>query len=274
MTDGSIALALGGGSALGWAHIGVLRVLEEEGISVRAIAGTSIGALAAVAYASGRLNVLEQIARDTTRRRVLGYLDPALGRGAWLGGRRVARQLATHFAGIRLEALPIPIALVAADLDTGEEVRLTSGPADSAVSASIALPGLFRPVPRDGRVLIDGGMVANVPIAAARALVPRLPVVAVDLMGDYAGHARAAGPALRRSATGAVRSAFLMMMAQQTRQAARIDPPDVLVTMPVGHIGTGAFARAAELIQIGALRTRAAMPAIRALQSACKSGTP
>ncbi|WP_404712703.1 patatin-like phospholipase family protein [Sphingomonas sp. MMS24-J13] len=269
---GGVALALGGGAARGWAHIGVLRVLEEEGIHVGAIAGTSIGAMAALCFAGGRLDVLEAIARGATHGRVLAYLDPHLGRGGWLGGRRIARELNLYFAGLRLEDLPIPTALIAADLDTAEEVRLITGPAISAVQASIGLPGVFYPTMRDGRALIDGGMVANLPIAAARSLAPGLPVIAVDLMGDYEGYARASSTKGQRSALSTVRAAFLMMITQQTKLVTSIDPPDVLITVPAGHIGTGAFTRADELIALGRDATKTKLPAIRAAMAAQKIG--
>lgn len=263
-----IALALGGGAARGWAHIGALHVLQEEGIQVDAVAGTSIGALAALCFVTGRLDILEGIALGATHRRVLAYLDPQLGRGAWLGGRRIARELTTHFAGLQLEDLPLPIALVAADLETAEEVRLTSGPAISAVQASIGLPGIFRPIDRNGRLLIDGGMVANVPIGAARALAPDSPVIAIDLMGDYAGYIRASSHDERRSALSTLRSAFLMMVTQQTRLAVALDPPEVMVSIPAGHISTGAFTRAAELIRLGREAMISALPAIKSAQKA------
>src|SRR4051812_13930089 len=234
--ESGVSLALGGGAARGWAHIGALHVLREAGIRVEAVAGTSIGALAALCLATGRLVILEEIALGTTYRSVFAYLDPNLGRGAWLGGRRIARELAAHFADLQLEDVPVPIALIAADLQTAEEVRLTSGPAISAVQASIGLPGIFKPIARDGRLLIDGGMVANVPIAAARALAPDRPVVAIDLMGDYAGYIRASTRDGERSALGTLRSAFLMMVTQQTRQAVALNRPDVLISIPAGHI--------------------------------------
>jgi len=258
-----VALALGGGAARGWAHIGALQALQEEGIGIAAVAGSSIGALAALSFAADRLDILEAIALGATHRHVLAYLDPHLGRGAWLGGRRIARELEQHIGAIQLEDLPIPTALIAADLRTGEEVRLTSGPAVTAVQASIGLPGIFRPIERDGRLLIDGGMVSNLPVGAARVLAGSRPVVAIDLMGDYAGYIRASSPDGHPSALGTVRSAFLMMTVQQTRQAVALDPPDVLVTIPAGHISTGAFTRAAELIRLGREAVTAALPAIR-----------
>jgi len=262
-----VALALGGGAARGWAHIGALQALQEEGIRIEAVAGTSIGALAALSFAADRLDILEAIALGATHRHVLAYLDPHLGRGAWLGGRRIARELEQHIGEIRLEDLPIPTALIAADLKTGEEVRLTSGPAVTAVQASIGLPGIFRPIERDGRLLIDGGMVSNLPVGAARVLADGRPVVAIDLMGDYAGYIRASSPDGHPSALGTVRSAFLMMTVQQTRQAVALDPPDVLITIPAGHISTGAFTRAVELIRLGREAVTAALPAIRSAET-------
>jgi uncharacterized protein (DUF924 family)/predicted acylesterase/phospholipase RssA len=244
-----------------------LHALQEQGIAISAVAGTSIGALTALCFAADRLDVLEGIALGATHARVLAYLDPYLGRGAWLGGRRIARELELYIGAMRLEELPIPISLVAADLNSGEEVRLTSGPAVTAVQASIGLPGIFRPIERDGRLLIDGGMVSNLPIGAARAIAGDSPVIAIDLMGDYVGYVRASSPDGHPSALGAVRSAFLMMTIQQTRQAVAINPPDVLVTIPAGHISTGSFTRAAELIRLGHEAVIAALPAIREAQA-------
>lgn len=257
-----IALSLGGGAALGWAHIGVLRVLQEEGIPIGAVAGTSMGALAALSLAAGRLDALEAMARGTTRRRIWSYLTPFAGRGAMLDGRRVSRDLATHFADVTLDTLPLPIALVAADLATGEEVWLSRGPAIPAVLASMALPGLFRPVTIGGRTLIDGGMAAIVPVRAARAIAPGLPLLAIDVIGNYADRARAR-PARPPSAFGMARSGFLMMMARQTTLAFALDPPDVALRLPVGRFHGGAFAQADELIAIGRAATVEALPMIR-----------
>ena len=270
---GGIALALGGGAALGWAHIGVLRVLEEANIPIVAVAGTSIGALAGVCLAADRLDVLEKIARGTTRASILAYLDPHLRRGAWLGGRRIARELAQHLGDRAFEELAMPAAVIAADLDTAEAVCLASGPVIPAVTASMALPALFRPVKLDGRVLIDGGMLVNLPVGAARKLAPGRPIVAVDLMGDYLGHVRATAGPRERSALSTLRSAVLMMMYQLERQALALDPPDLVVTIPAGHRSTADFHRADELIELGRAAATAALLAIRALVPAQEAGT-
>ena len=254
-----IALALGGGAALGWSHIGVLQVLEEEGIAVGAIAGTSIGALAALSYASGRLKALEEVAMAFTRRNFLSYFDIRPSAGALIGGARIEALLREHFGDLRLEDLPLPTALVASDLASVGEVRLRQGQAVPAVRASMALPGIFRPVEVEGRWMVDGGCFAVVPLAAARELAPGLPLVAVDLVSDYAGLKEPP-----RNWRTAMRAAFLMTMTQQIRQAARLDPPDVMIRVPVSHMSAGSFHRAAEFIAIGRATTVEALPQIRA----------
>lgn len=259
-----IALALSGGAALGWAHIGALRLLAEHEIPIGAVAGSSIGALAALCLAHHRLDALEEIAATATPRRILAYLDLDIHRGAFLGGRRIARELALHFGDIQLQDLAIPTAIVATDLDDACEIRLTEGSAIEAVRASMALPGLFRPVFHGGRMLIDGGVIANLPVAAARALCPQLPVVAIDLIGDYAGHV---GPlrGLPRSAFTILRSAFQIMAVQQTRDAIALDRPDIVVVPAIGHLGAVAFTHASELMALGREATLAALPQIKAL---------
>ncbi|WCT73296.1 patatin-like phospholipase family protein [Sphingomonas naphthae] len=271
-----ITLALGGGAALGWAHIGVIRTLQDAYIPIGAVAGTSMGAIVGACLAAERLDHLEEIARTANRRTVLGFLDPALNRHGLIGGRRVVREMIDHIGPeTLLENLSIPAAMVAADLMTGEEVRLTHGPLIPAVRASIAVPSLFTPVKVDGRWLIDGGMVANVPVAAARAIGGAATLVAVDLFADYAGHAAAAMPDGRpRNALKTGRAGFLMLMRAQGMLTVRLNPPDALITPAIGHISTGAFLSAEELIEAGRVAAQAALPMIRAAITAQKSGNP
>lgn len=255
-----VVLALGGGAALGWAHLGVLAGLAEARVPIAAVAGTSMGALAGVCLAAGRLDALEEIARGATRKRVIGYLDPHWGRGAWLGGRRIARELDLHLGPHQLDALAMPCACVAADLSTGAEVRLTSGPAALAVQASIALPGVFRPVRIEGRWLIDGGMVALVPVAAARALAPARPLVAVDLFGD---HLRPGPPP--RTGWSINRRGFQILLATLTAQALALDPPDLILRPTLGRFSMTSFTSAEALIALGREAATAALPRLRAL---------
>jgi NTE family protein len=271
----TIALALGGGAALGWAHIGVLRALEEGGIEVGAVAGTSIGALAAVCLAADRLGTLEEIARSANLRTMLRYLDPHMRRGAVLGGRAIARELQLHLGHLAFEDLAIPAAAVAADLATGEAVILDKGPVADAVRASMALPGIFHPVIHEARVLIDGGAVMPVPVSVARDLGGDMPVVAVNLQGDYANRANATGLRNGRRFTtiGVVRSAAGLLFARLARQSLELTPPDLEIAPRVGHIEVHHFMRAHELIEIGRSATEDALPAIRALLPARNLGT-
>lgn len=267
-----IALALGGGAGLGWAHIGVLRALNEAEIRITAFAGTSIGSLAAVCAGAHQLDTLEGLARSANLRMVLRFLDPHWKSGAMLGGREIQRHLELHLGHIRFQDLHVPVSAVAADLLTGEAVILDRGPVARAVRASMALPGIFHPVEIDGQLLIDGGVAMPVPVAAARKLAPGQPLLAINLLGDYQGRARQ----LRRtwterrsvSALGVVRAATALMTASLTRQSLSVDPPDLQLDLPVGHIDAGNFTRAQELIEIGRAAISDALPDIHALISA------
>lgn len=264
-----IAIALGGGAALGWAHIGVLRALQENGIPIRAAAGTSIGALAAVAYAAGKLDPLERIARSTNWLRVLSYLDIHFRPGAMLGGRGILRDLEMHFSRLQFQELLIPSAAVACDLVSGRPVVIDRGPVNPAIMASIAIPGLFRPVQFDGKVLVDGGVVMPVPVLAARQLAPHLPVLSVNLQGDYHGRRVAtairARPARNHPSMAVVRASTMLLMAELARHSLALDPPDYALTLPVGHVEIHDFTRADELIAIGRRTVEEQIDDIRAL---------
>lgn len=264
-----IALALGGGAALGWAHIGVLRALQEHRIPIRAITGTSIGALAAVCYAAGRLDPLERIARSTNWLRVLSYLDIHFRPGAMLGGRGILRELEMHLGRLQFQELLIPSAVVACDLVAGEPLIIDRGPVTPAIMASIAIPGLFRPVQYEGKFLVDGGVVMPVPVAAARKIAPNLPIVSVNLQGDYHGRRVAtairARPARNHPSMAVVRASTMLLMAELARHSLALDPPDHALTLPVGHVEIHDFTRADELIAIGRRTVEAELDAIRAL---------
>ncbi|WP_340314769.1 patatin-like phospholipase family protein [Rhizorhabdus argentea] len=264
-----IAVALGGGAALGWAHIGVLRELKDQGIAVRAAAGTSIGALAAVCFAAGKLDALERIARSTNWLRVLSYLDLHMRPGAMLGGRGILRDLELHLGRLQFQELWIPSAAVATDLVTGKPLIIDRGPVNPAIMASIAIPGLFRPVQYDGHVLVDGGVVMPVPVAAARKIAPSLPVLSVNLQGDYHGRrvtaAIRAQPKRSHPSLAVVRASTMLLMAELARHSLALDPPDLGLTLPVGHVEIHDFTRADELIAIGRRSVVEQIEEIRAL---------
>lgn len=261
-----LALALGGGAGLGWAHIGVLRALIARGVTIDAVAGTSIGAVAAVCVAADRLDVLEELARSASPRKVMRYLDVDLRRGSLLGGRAVTRELRHHFGHDRLEDLAIPCAVVAADLVSGAAVVMTHGGVVDAVRASIAIPGIFPPLRRGDAILVDGGVVTPVPVAAARAL-SNAPVLAVNLQGDYVRRAAKGLPERLRILTPmrVGRAGITLLLAEFARKSLLIDPPDFELALPVGHIHVRNFTKAHELIDIGAAAVAAAWPEIARL---------
>ena len=180
-----IGLALGSGSARGWAHIGILQGLKECGIQPTVVAGASVGTLVGAAYASGQLETLETWVRQLTRMDVWRLLDTTFRGGGVMSGNRLMRAIGEQIEDRKIEELPIAFAAVTADLDTGQEVWLREGPMLSAARASSGLPGLFSPMWYQDRWLIDGGVVNPVPVSLCRALGADY-VIAVNL-NSYLG---------------------------------------------------------------------------------------
>src|SRR3954470_978064 len=178
-----IGLALGGGAARGWAHIGVMRVLEREGIVPDVIAGSSVGAVVGGCYAAGKLDEVEAFARSLTKRRVMGLLDFHISGSGLIGGDRLRRLLERDLGPMRVEDLPIRFATIVTELGTGHEIWLTRGPLVAAMRASYALPGILDPVRLGGRWLMDGALVNPIPITTARALGADI-VICVNLNSD------------------------------------------------------------------------------------------
>ena len=165
-----IGLALGSGSARGWAHLGVLHALEERGVRPAVITGASVGALVGAAYASGQHHDLEEWVRTLTRVDVWRLLDTTFRGGGVMRGNRLMQAIGEQIDDRRIEELPIAFGAVAADLNTGEEIWLRKGPMLSAVRASSGMPGLFTPMWYQDRWMIDGGVVNPVPVTLCRAL--------------------------------------------------------------------------------------------------------
>ena len=185
-TQPKIGLALGGGGAKGWSHIGVINALEHLGIRPTIIAGTSMGALVGAAYASDRLAKLEKWARPMTWKDVIGYLDISISGGGFIHGEKLLDEMQKQaFDNVPIETLPKTFGAVATQLRTGQEVWLRDGPLMESVRASIALPGIFTPVKQGGNWLIDGGLVNPVPVSLCRALGADI-VIAVSLYTEIA----------------------------------------------------------------------------------------
>ncbi|MDD5704827.1 MAG: patatin-like phospholipase family protein [Kiritimatiellae bacterium] len=176
-----IGLALGGGGARGWAHLGVLRRLQELRLPIACVAGTSMGAIVGAAFAAGRMDVLEDLARHLDWKRAAQlFLEVGLPRSGLLTGSHIERFLKDMLAVEKIADLGLPFAAVAADIESREEVVLRHGNVVAAIRASIALPGIFTPAHYDGHHLIDGGMINPLPVNVARAMGADI-VIAVDV---------------------------------------------------------------------------------------------
>lgn len=173
-----VGLALGSGGARGFAHLGVIKVLREEGIPIDLIAGSSMGALVASFYGAG-LDVerLYKLSRVFKRKYYLDFTVPKMG---FIAGKRVKELIRIFTHGKRIEELDIPIGVVATDLYSGEKVVFKSGPIAETVRASIAIPGIFVPEKLDGRLFVDGGVVDMIPVSVAKEMGADI-VIAVDV---------------------------------------------------------------------------------------------
>jgi NTE family protein len=275
-----VGLALGGGSARGWAHIGAIRALEQSGVRPDIVCGTSIGALVGAAYAAGELDRLEQWALGLGIKDVVGLMDVRLSSGL-MKGERLMDFFRRNFADRPIEELTLPFAAVATALQTGAEIWLRRGSTLDAVRASIALPGLIAPVLHEDLVLVDGGLVNPVPVSLARAMGADV-VVAVDLGSDLMGrHLRAhhspqgpiaaVGDWIRKlqedrdvpatavsvgqlampSLFEVVASSINIMQVRIARSRMAGEPPDVIVAPRLAHLRLLDFHRAKEAIDEG-----------------------
>jgi NTE family protein len=178
-----VAVALGSGGARGYAHIGALQVLEEEGFEVVSVAGSSMGAVVGSIYAAGHLAPFTEWVTGLSQRDVVRLLDPAIGTPGVIKAERVIAKMRDLLAGARIEDLPIPFTAVATDLLGRRAVWFRDGPTDVAVRASIAMPGIITPIVVNGRLLSDGGMLDPVPVAAAQSARAEL-LIAISLLGE------------------------------------------------------------------------------------------
>src|SRR5574343_1134792 len=181
-----IGLALGGGAARGFAHVGVIQVLEEAGLHPQLVAGTSAGSLVAALYASGKTSQeLRRVAETMEEAEITDWMLPILNRGA-LRGEALAKYVNTQVGGKAIEQMKIPLGIVATDLRTGEAVTFRRGNTGSAVRASSAVPAVFQPVRIGEREYVDGGLVSPVPVKQAREMGANF-VIAVDISSDPEG---------------------------------------------------------------------------------------
>ena len=182
-----LGLALGGGAARGFAHVGVIQVLEEAGIQPELVVGTSAGSLVAALYASGKTSAqLKRVAETMEEAEITDWMMPILNRGA-LRGEALARYVNSQVGGKLIEQMKLPLGIVATDLHSGDPVLFRRGNTGSAVRASSAVPAVFQPVKIGNREYVDGGLVAPVPVKQARDMGANV-VIAVDISSDPEGN--------------------------------------------------------------------------------------
>jgi NTE family protein len=305
MTSPRIGLALGGGGARGWAHIGVLRALERAGIKPDVVCGTSVGALVGALALAGRLDALEDWVLGLNRFRLAGYLDFRV-RGGMISGNRLTAALREQLGDLTIEELPVPFACVATDLLTGHEVWLRQGNVVEMLRASFSLPGLFSPVEVDGRWLVDGALVNPLPVSVCRAMGARV-VIAVNLNADPIGRIRMPGQRIARaigfdlvpghlqgrghglgswlrrlfgrepdapSLFGAMVQSLNILLDRVTRSRLAGEPPDVTISPRLGHIGLLEFDRAAEVIAEGSAAAERQRPLLAEIISLLGGSRP
>jgi NTE family protein len=290
-----LALALGAGAARGWAHVGVIRALEEAGIRPGIICGTSIGALVGAAYAAGELTRFEHWITRLKLMDVVGFMDLSLS-GGLIKGEKLMGFFKHSFSDRPVQTLELPFGAVATDLHSGAEVWLREGSTADAVRASIALPGLLTPATIGTRTLVDGGLVNPVPVSLARAMGAQI-VIAVDLNADILGRhtnetaqtddAASEGalsqwltrmqaklgvqwPRLSEGRSPPVPSLFdvvaasiNIMQVRITRSRMAGEPPDAVITPRLSSLGLMDFHEAERAILEGRRATNAALGAIR-----------
>ena len=248
-----IGLALGGGAARGFAHVGVIQVLEEAGIMPDLVVGTSAGSLVAAIYASGKSgSQLQQIAEDMEEATLTDWTLPIFSRGV-LRGEALARYVNKLVAGRLIEAMVIPLGIVATDLNSGEGILFRRGDTGSAVRASSAVPSVFQPVKIGGREYVDGGLVAPVPVRYARQMGAEL-VIAVDISN---------GPE-SNTADGALQvvlQTFSIM--GKSISAYELRDADVIVRPTLAGVRSSDFAARRRSIEAGRAAMLAALPLLK-----------
>jgi len=295
----SIGLALGSGSARGWSHIGAIHELNRIGIKPDIVCGSSIGALVGASLACDQLDALENWLRDLSVRDIIKLIDISLSRGSLIQGNKLAQAFCNFVDDVDIENLTLSYGAVATDLNAGREQWFRSGPLLEAVRASIALPGLFPPKQHHGRWLVDGGLVNPIPVSMCRAMGADI-VIAVNLNSELPGNrARSAGREGRlalqmlqseliqkivdsltpiKEHIGAILpsdnqtnripgmletmlTSIDIMQDRITKSRLAGDPPDILISPHLAHMGLLEFDRSEEAIKEGALAVQRALTA-------------
>ncbi|MFC1963934.1 patatin-like phospholipase family protein [Chloroflexota bacterium] len=264
MSGKKVGLALGGGVARGMAHIGVLEVLQQEGIPIAFIAGTSIGAAIGAVYAgTSDAGQLRRWITRQSRRQLAAFIDLSLPKTGFIKGDKLRELLASFLGGEpSFGEMKIPFACVAADIDTGEEIVIKKGSVIDAVRASISLPGIFTLTEDEGRFLVDGGLVNPVPVNVVRDMGADL-TIAINVIPD----AKALSERERSKEHPGLIHIIMqsIYIGNYSLVRSSLEEADVVIQPQVAHVGAGDFHLAAECIHQGTLATKVALPEIKRL---------
>jgi NTE family protein len=267
MNKKKVGLALGGGAARGMAHIGVLEVFEQEGIPIDMIAGTSIGGMVGAFRARGRdTSAMKEIALKLNVMKMLSLADLALPKSGLFGGKAVINLLQKTMGNdVKFEELPIPLALVATDIITGEEVVIDSGSVLDGVRATISIPGIFTVAKWRGRYLVDGGLVDPVPVSVLKTMGADF-IIAVNVMPDVGTDVRHLKPeGKKKPKEPNIFNVILQSLYIGTNIIAKAsaEGADIIINPDTARIHPGDFHRAGECIELGEIAAREAVPEIK-----------
>jgi len=247
LSKSKVGLALGGGAARGLAHIGVLDVLEREGIPVDMIAGTSIGALVGAVYAQKKdINFMKELAIKLGSKRFNFLADPTWPKTGLVRGRKIGEKLKSIVGNVEFNDLKMPFACVAADIDSGEEVVIKQGLVWEGIRASSSVPMLFSLVEREGRYLVDGGLVSPVPVSVLQTMGADF-IIAVNVLSPG-----------KSSKETKEHNIFNVMMKAISIYSYRVvesslNGADIVIEPDVEHIAFTGFNKAEECINQGKL---------------------
>ena len=248
-----IGLALGGGAARGFAHVGVIQVLEEAGLRPQFVTGTSAGSLVAAIYASGKTTAqLQQVAETMDEAAIADWILPLFNRGM-LRGEALARYVNTQVGGALIENFPIPLGIVATDLHSGQAILFQRGDTGTAVRASSAVPAVFQPVKIGDREYVDGGLVSPIPVRYARQMGAEL-VIGVDISSDPQGN--------RANDTLQILLQTFAIMGKSINSY-ELKEADVVVRPALSGTGSADFSSRRRSIEAGRAAMLAALPALR-----------
>jgi NTE family protein len=257
-----LGLALGGGAARGFAHVGVIQVLEEAGLRPSHVVGTSAGSLVAALYASGKTPVeLVRVAESMQEAEITDWMLPILNRGA-LRGEALAKYVNTQVGGKTLEQMQIPLGIVATDLGSGQAITFRRGNTGAAVRASSAVPAVFQPVRLGDREYVDGGLVSPVPVRQTREMGANL-VIAVDISSDPEGNPY--------GDTFQILMQTFAIMGKSINTLA-LKEADVVIRPALSGVKSADFSARLRAIEAGRVAMRAALPALKARMTQFEEG--